>query len=148
MALLKYIKYLLIIMFDVSANALAGGLGAPTGVVIELPAVRVFNVSGNTFNSIHLVLAGAPNLTEYDLHGLIDVVALCGELPALRVLRHSMNKLSGAFPVGFGQCWSLAELSLDGNGIGSTPPDDLFGAASLQFLSLHTDAIFTAMRRR
>lgn len=72
-------------MFDVSANALAGGLGAPTGVVIELPAVRVFNISGNTFNNIHLVLAGAPNLTEYDVLGnsfmassmLLPYVASC-----------------------------------------------------------------------
>ncbi|TKW38482.1 hypothetical protein SEVIR_1G117600v4 [Setaria viridis] len=133
-------------VLDVSANALAGGLGAAAGVEIELPAVRVFNVSGNAFNGSHPVLAGAANLTEYDVSGNsfvgpVDAVALCGESPALRVLRLSMNRLSGAFPVGFGQCRSLAELSLDGNGIGGTLPDDLFGAASLQFLSLHTNAI-------
>ena len=42
-------------MLDVSANALAGGLGA--GAVIALPALRVFNVSGNAFNGSHPVRA-------------------------------------------------------------------------------------------
>jgi Leucine-rich repeat (LRR) protein len=133
-------------VLDVSANAFAGGLGDAAGVVIELPAVRVFNISGNAFNGSHPVLAGAANLTEYDVSGNsfggpVDASALCGESPALRVLRLSMNRLSGAFPVGFGQCRSLAELSLDGNGIGGTLPDDLFGVASLKVLSLHTNAI-------
>ncbi|PAN03636.1 hypothetical protein PAHAL_1G012300 [Panicum hallii] len=131
-------------VLDVSANALAGGLGP--GVVIELPALRVFNVSGNAFNGSHPVLPGASNLTEYDVSGTnfggpVDAAALCAESPALRVLRLSMNRLSDAFPVGFGQCRSLTELSLDGNGIGGTLPDDLFGVASLQFLSLHTNSI-------
>ncbi|OEL24864.1 Phytosulfokine receptor 1 [Dichanthelium oligosanthes] len=131
-------------VLDVSGNSLAGGLGA--GVAIELPAVRVFNVSGNAFNGSHPVLPGAGNLTTYDasgnnLVGPVDAAALCRESPAVRVLRLSMNSLSGAFPVGFGQCRSLAELSLDGNGIGGTLPDDLFGITSLQLLSLHTNSI-------
>ncbi|KAG2655488.1 hypothetical protein PVAP13_1KG019500 [Panicum virgatum] len=118
-------------VLDVSANALAGGLGA--GAVIELPSLRVFNVSGNAFNGSHPVLSGAGNLTEYDVSGNsfggpVDAAAL-------------FAGLSGAFPVGFGQCRSLAELSLDGNGIGGALPDDLFGVATLQLLSLHTNSI-------
>ncbi|CAL4890441.1 unnamed protein product [Urochloa decumbens] len=128
-------------VLDVSANSLTGALAA-----IELPALRVFNVSGNAFNGTHPVLPGAANLTEYDASGntfagAIDAVALCGGSPALRVVRLSMNSLSGEFPAGFGQCRWLTELSLDGNGIGGALPDDLFGVASLKFLSVHTNAI-------
>ncbi|KAL6629714.1 hypothetical protein ACP70R_029479 [Stipagrostis hirtigluma subsp. patula] len=130
-------------VLDVSTNALAGAVGAGA---LDLPAVRVFNVSYNAFNGSHPVLPGAGNLTVYDasgniFDGAIDAAALCRESPAVRVLRLSMNRLSGAFPVGFGQCRSLAELSLDGNGIGGTLPDDLFGIASLQQLSLHTNSL-------
>ncbi|CAN6236888.1 unnamed protein product [Urochloa humidicola] len=131
-------------VLDVSANSLAGGLGA---AAIDLPAARVFNVSGNAFSGTHPVLPGAANLTEYDASGNtfagpVDAAALCGGAsPALRVVRLSMNRLSGEFPAGFGQCRSLTELSLDGNGIGGALPDDLFGVASLKFLSLHTNAI-------
>ncbi|XP_062221310.1 phytosulfokine receptor 1-like [Phragmites australis] len=130
-------------VLDVSANALTGAVGAG---VIELPAIRVFNVSYNAFNGSHPVLPGTGNLSAYDVsgnnfEGPVDAAAVCGESPGVHVLRLSMNRLSGAFPVGFGQCRSLAELSLDGNGIDGTLPDDLFGITSLQFLSLHTNSL-------
>ncbi|CAN6242763.1 unnamed protein product [Urochloa humidicola] len=134
-------------VLDVSANSLAGELGGgAAAATIDLPALRVFNVSGNAFNGTHPVLTGAVNLTEYDVSGntftgAIDAAALCGGSPALRVVRLSMNSLSGEFPVGFGQCRLLTELSLDGNGIGGFLPDDLFGVASIKFLSVHTNAI-------
>jgi Leucine-rich repeat (LRR) protein len=131
-------------VLDVSANALAGALAAAG--TIDLPAARVFNVSYNAFNGTHPVLPGARNLTAYDVSGnafagAVDAAALCAASPALRVLRLSMNRLSGAFPAGFGQCRSLVELSLDGNGIDGLLPEDLFGVTSLQFLSLHTNSI-------
>ncbi|CAD6252169.1 unnamed protein product [Miscanthus lutarioriparius] len=131
-------------VFDVSANALAGALAAAGP--IDLPAARVFNISYNAFNGTHPVLPGARNLTAYDVSGNgfvgpVDAAALCAASPAVRVLRLSMNRLSGAFPAGFGQCRSLVELSLDGNGIDGVLPDDIFGVTSLQFLSLHTNSI-------
>ncbi|XP_066321024.1 phytosulfokine receptor 1-like [Miscanthus floridulus] len=131
-------------VLDVSANALAGALAAAGP--IDLPAARAFNISYNAFNGTHPVLPGARNLTAYDVSGNgfvgpVDAAALCAASPAVRVLRLSMNRLSGAFPAGFGQCRSLVELSLDGNGIDGVLPDDLFGVTSLQFLSLHTNSI-------
>ncbi|KAL6848517.1 hypothetical protein ACP4OV_021811 [Aristida adscensionis] len=128
-------------VLDVSGNELVGAV-----VAVELPAVRVFNVSYNAFNGSHPVLAGAGDLTAYDASGNgfagpVDAAALCRESPAVRVVRLSMNRLSGPFPVGFGQCRSLAELSLDGNGIGGALPDDLFNITSLQLLSLHTNSL-------
>ncbi|TVU33655.1 hypothetical protein EJB05_25485, partial [Eragrostis curvula] len=115
--------------------------------------MRVFNVSNNAFTGGHPVLRGAGNLSEYDASGNsfdggVNASALCGESPAVRVLRLSMNRLSGAFPVGFGQCRSLAELSLDGNGIDGELPDDLFGATSLQVLSIHTNSLSGAVSPR
>ncbi|KAJ1277535.1 hypothetical protein BS78_04G012100 [Paspalum vaginatum] len=133
-------------VLDVSANALAGELRGPGVAAIDLPALREFNVSYNAFNGTHPVLPGAGNLTAYDASGNrfvgnVDAAALCAASPALRVLRLSMSGLSGDFPVGFGQCRLLVELSLDGNGIGGALPDDLFGVRSLQFLSLHTNSL-------
>ena len=133
-------------VLDVSANALAGALLAAGPSPIDLPSLHVFNVSYNAFNGTHPVLTGARNLTAYDVSGngfagAVDAAALCATSPAVRVLRLSMNRLSGAFPAGFGQCRSLVELSLDGNGIDGVLPDDLFGVTSLQFLSLHTNSI-------
>lgn len=133
-------------VLDVSANAFAGGLLAAAAGAIDLPAARVFNVSYNAFNGTHPVLPGARNLSAYDasgnaFEGPVHAATLCAESPALRVLRLSLNRLSGAFPAGFGQCRSLIELSLDGNGIHGALPDDLFGVTSLQFLSLHTNSI-------
>ena len=133
-------------VLDVSANALAGALLAAGPSPIDLPSLHVFNVSYNAFNGTHPVLTGARNLTAYDVSGngfagAVDAAALCAASPAVRVLRLSMNRLSGAFPAGFGQCRSLVELSLDGNDIDGVLPDDLFGVTSLQFLSLHTNSI-------
>ncbi|KAM3317319.1 hypothetical protein ACQJBY_035142 [Aegilops geniculata] len=127
---------------DVSSNALAGAIG----LELQLPAARVFNVSYNAFNGSHPVLPGAVNLTAYDasgngFEGPVDAAGVCASSPGLRVLRLSMNRLSGDFPVGFGQCRSLLELSLDGNGITGALPDDLFAATSLRYLSLHTNSI-------
>ncbi|KAF7077230.1 hypothetical protein CFC21_081806 [Triticum aestivum] len=129
-------------VLDVSSNALAGAIGPG----LDLPAARVFNVSYNAFNVSHPVLAGAVNLTAYDasgngFDGPVDAAAVCASSPGLRVLRLSMNRLSGDFPVGFGQCRSLLDLSLDGNGITGALPDDLFTATSLRYLSLHTNSI-------
>ncbi|KAF7082468.1 hypothetical protein CFC21_086337 [Triticum aestivum] len=129
-------------VLDVSSNALAGAIG----LGLELPAALVFNVSYNAFNGSHPVLPGAVNLTAYDasgngFEGPLDAAAVCASSPGLRVLRLSMNRLSGDFPVGFGQCRSLLELSLDGNGITGALPDDLFAATSLRYLSLHTNSI-------
>ncbi|KAM3296783.1 hypothetical protein ACQJBY_038901 [Aegilops geniculata] len=131
-------------VLDVSSNALAGAIRL--GLELDLPAVRVFNVSYNAFNGSHPVLPGAVNLTAYDasgngFEGPVDAAAVCASSPGLRVLRLSMNRLSGDFPVGFGQCRSLLELSLDGNGITGVLPDELFAATSLRYLSLHTNSI-------
>ncbi|KAK3155833.1 hypothetical protein QOZ80_2AG0099290 [Eleusine coracana subsp. coracana] len=130
-------------VLDVSGNALSGN-------VEELPStLRVFNVSNNAFAGGHPVLrggGGAANLTHYDasgnvFDGAVQAARLCQGSPSLRVLRLSMNRLSGAFPFGFGQCRSLVELALDGNAIGGALPDDLFTVKSLQILSIHTNAI-------
>lgn len=134
-------------VLDVSSNAFAGALVDAAGAsLIELPAARVFNVSYNAFNGSHPVLPGAVNLTAYDasgngFEGPVDAAAVCASSPRLRVLRLSMNRLSGDFPAGFGQCRSLLELSLDGNGITGALPDDLFAATSLRYITLHTNSI-------
>uniref|UniRef100_A0A0E0G050 non-specific serine/threonine protein kinase n=1 Tax=Oryza nivara TaxID=4536 RepID=A0A0E0G050_ORYNI len=131
-------------VLDVSVNALEGAVAA--AAVVDLPAMREFNVSYNAFNGSHPVLAGAGRLTSYDVSGNsfaghVDAAALCGASPGLRTLRLSMNGFSGDFPVGFGQCRSLVELSLDGNAIAGALPDDVFGLTSLQVLSLHTNSL-------
>ncbi|KAF0934959.1 hypothetical protein E2562_029489 [Oryza meyeriana var. granulata] len=137
-------------VLDVSVNALDGAVGGASGVqqqvVVDLPAIRVFNVSYNALNGSHPVLAGAGRLTAYDVSGNnfvgpVDAAALCGGSPELRTLRLSMNGFSGDFPKGFGQCQSLVELSLDGNAIAGALPDDLFGLTSLQVLSLHSNSL-------
>uniref|UniRef100_A0A0E0CDW7 non-specific serine/threonine protein kinase n=1 Tax=Oryza meridionalis TaxID=40149 RepID=A0A0E0CDW7_9ORYZ len=130
-------------VLDVSVNALEGALAA---AAVDLPAIREFNVSYNAFNGSHPVLAGAGRLTSYDVAGNsfagpVDAAALCGASPGLRTLRLSTNGFSGDFPVGFGQCRSLVELSLDGNAIAGALPDDVFGLTSLQVLSLHTNSL-------
>lgn len=131
-------------VLDVSVNALEGAVAA--AAVVDLPAMREFNVSYNAFNGSHPVLAGAGRLTSYDVSGNsfaghVDAAALCGASRGLRTLRLSMNGFSGDFPVGFGQCRSLVELSLDGNAIAGALPDDVFGLTSLQVLSLHTNSL-------
>uniref|UniRef100_A0A0E0JUN5 non-specific serine/threonine protein kinase n=1 Tax=Oryza punctata TaxID=4537 RepID=A0A0E0JUN5_ORYPU len=127
-------------VLDVSVNALEGA------VAVDLPAIREFNVSYNALNGSHPVLAGAGRLTAYDVSGnsfvgSVDAAALCGESPELRTLRLSMNGFYGDFPVGFGQCRSLVELSLDGNAIAGALPDDVFNLTSLQVLSLHSNSL-------
>ncbi|XP_021308392.1 phytosulfokine receptor 1 [Sorghum bicolor] len=139
--------------------------GQVSASLAGLAALRVLNLSGNALHGtlpaalLRIVPSrcwtSAPtrspapcarNLTAYDVSGngfagAVDAAALCAASPAVRVLRLSMNRLSGAFPAGFGQCRSLVELSLDGNDIDGVLPDDLFGVTSLQFLSLHTNSI-------
>ncbi|KAL5208338.1 hypothetical protein ABZP36_032773 [Zizania latifolia] len=131
-------------VLDVSVNALVGAVGAGA---VDLPAIRVFNVSYNALNGSLPVLTGAGRLTAYDVSGnyfagAVDAAALCGESPEVQILRLSMNRLSGDFPVGFGQCRSLVELSLDSNAIAGTLPDDLFGLTSLHYLSLHSNSLY------
>ena len=131
-------------VLDVSVNALEGAVAA--AAVVDLPAMREFNVSYNAFNGSHPVLAGAGRLTSYDVSGNsfaghVDAAAQGGASRGLRTLRLSMNGFSGDFPVGFGQCRSLVELSLDGNAIAGALPDDVFGLTSLQVLSLHTNSL-------
>ncbi|KAG8076528.1 hypothetical protein GUJ93_ZPchr0006g40763 [Zizania palustris] len=130
-------------VLDVSVNALEGAVAIG---VIDLPAMRVFNVSYNALNGSLPVLTGAGSLMAYDVsgnyfEGLVDADALCGESPELQILQLSMNRLSGDFPAGFGQCRSLVELSLDSNAIAGTLTDDLFGLTSLQYLSLHSNSL-------
>ncbi|XP_040376600.1 phytosulfokine receptor 1-like [Oryza brachyantha] len=127
-------------VLDVSVNALEGA------VAVDLPAIRVFNVSYNALNGSLPVLAGAGGLTAYDVSGnnfvgAVDAAALCRASPNLQILRLSMNGFSGNFPVGFGQCRSLVELSLDGNAIAGALPDDVFNLTSLQILSLRSNSV-------
>ncbi|GJN18803.1 hypothetical protein PR202_gb06005 [Eleusine coracana subsp. coracana] len=140
-------------VLDVSGNALSGTVDE----LLLLPSsMRVFNVSNNAFAGGHPVLrsGGAANLTHYDasgngFDGAVQAARLCqGESPSLRVLRLSMNRLSGDFPFGFGQCRSLVELALDGNNIGGALPDDLFSVTSLQILTVHTNSVSGGLSTR
>ncbi|KAG1361143.1 phytosulfokine receptor 1-like [Cocos nucifera] len=126
---------------DLSLNNLSGSI--PSN--LSLPAIRVFNISGNSFNDRHPILAGSRNLTKFDISandfsGAINP-GICNSSARVQLLSFSMNKFSGNFPVGFGNCRSLAKLSLAANWITGTLPDDLFTLSSLTQLYLQENLL-------
>nr|CAD1821145.1 unnamed protein product [Ananas comosus var. bracteatus] len=111
----------------------------------NLPSIRLFNISANSFRGTHPIFAGSSNLSVYDVSsnsfsGPVDT-GICNSSDSIQVLRFSANMLSGEFPVGFGNCSSLSKLSLDANGLTGTLPDDLFTLSSLTKLNFQGNSL-------
>ncbi|XP_026664660.1 phytosulfokine receptor 1-like [Phoenix dactylifera] len=128
-------------LLDLSLNNLSGSIPSD----LSLPSIRVFNISDNSFTDSHPILAGSRNLTKFDVSandfsGAINP-GICNSSSRVQVLSFSMNKFSGGFPVGFGNCRSLVELSLAMNRISGTLPDDLFTLSSLTQLNLQENSL-------
>ncbi|OAY66104.1 Phytosulfokine receptor 1 [Ananas comosus] len=128
-------------LLDLSMNMLSGLIPAES----NLPSIRLFNISANSFRGTHPIFAGSSNLSVYDVSsnsfsGPVDT-GICNSSDSIQVLRFSANMLSGEFPVGFGNCSSLSELSLDANGLTGTLPDDLFTLSSLTKLNLQGNSL-------
>lgn len=127
---------------DLSSNNLSGSI--PSN--LSLPSIQVFNISGNSFNDGHPILAGSRKLIKFDVSvndfsGAINP-GICNSSARVQVLKFSMNKFSGDLPVGFGNCRSLVELSLATNWITGTLPDDLFSLSSLTQFYLQDNLLF------
>ncbi|ONK55424.1 uncharacterized protein A4U43_UnF3620 [Asparagus officinalis] len=123
-------------VLDLSVNKLSGFIPLNT----SLPLIRVFNISTNSFNGTHPILSGSRNLMEFDISsnsfwGGINAT-ICNSSTQVQILRFSANGFSGKFPIGFGMCRSLRQLSIDMNEISGSLPDDLFEISWLTQLNL------------
>ncbi|XP_042406717.1 phytosulfokine receptor 1-like isoform X1 [Zingiber officinale] len=126
---------------DLSMNKLSGPIPPDS----FLPSIEVFNVSYNAFSGKHPIFYRSTRLLVLDisfneLDGGMDT-EICNSSARIRVLRFSANSLSGEFPVGFGNCAFLEELSMDANGMFGTLPDDLFKLSSLRRLHLQENLL-------
>lgn len=135
-------------LLDLTENYLSGSIPLD----VYLPSIRVFNISYNMFNGSHPILSRSTNLEEFDISfnmfvGQINT-SICNSSTRIRVLRFSMNAFTGNFPVGFGNCNSLDELSLYMNDITGNLPEDLFELSSLKSLYLQENRLFGRMSTR
>ncbi|KAJ8512308.1 hypothetical protein OPV22_002742 [Ensete ventricosum] len=127
---------------DLSLNKLSGSIPPD----LHLPSIEVFNVSYNAFGGAHPNLAGLSNMVVFDISfnefsGTIDTTTICNSSAVIRVLRFSMNFFFGEFPLGFGNCASLEELSVDVNAVSGTLPEDLFKLPFLRRLHLQENQL-------
>ncbi|XP_038976271.1 phytosulfokine receptor 1-like [Phoenix dactylifera] len=133
---------------DLSSNDLSG----PIPLDVYLPSIRVFNISYNMFNGSHPILSGSTNLEEFDIsfNGFVGLInpGICNSSTRIQILQFSMNAFTGGFPVGFGNCNSLVELSLYMNDITGNLPEDLFKLSSLKSLYLQENRLFGRMSTR
>ncbi|PIA64116.1 hypothetical protein AQUCO_00201421v1 [Aquilegia coerulea] len=105
-------------VLDLSYNAFDGLIPAEA----NLPSLRIFNVSQNSF-------VGAIN------------TGICENSTRIRVLDFSVNRFSGNFPVGFGNCASLQHLSVYSNYLNGSLPEDLFLLEKLSYLHIQDNMI-------
>ncbi|XP_058076121.1 phytosulfokine receptor 1-like [Magnolia sinica] len=135
-------------ILDLSYNEFSGLIPQDA----HLPAIRVFNVSDNSFTSQHPLLVGSLHLTHFIISynrfsGNINP-GICNSSTRIRVLQFSMNSFSGVFPAGFGNCSSLHELSLDSNNLTGNLPDDLFGVSTLRWFFLQDNGLSGGLSKR
>ncbi|XP_058090418.1 phytosulfokine receptor 1-like [Magnolia sinica] len=135
-------------ILDLSYNEFSGLIPQDA----HLPAIRVFNVSDNSFTSQHLLLVGSLNLTHFIISnnrfsGNINP-GICNSSTRIRVLQFSMNSFSGVFLAGFGNCSSLHELLLDSNNLTGNLPDDLFRLSTLRQLFLQENGLSGQLSNR
>ncbi|ONK71091.1 uncharacterized protein A4U43_C04F4630 [Asparagus officinalis] len=126
---------------DLSANELSGSIPLDANI----PSIQFLNISRNLFNGSHPILAGSKNLSTFDVSfnefaGSINT-SICNDWAAIQILQFSMNFFSGEFPVGFGNCSLLTELSLDVNEISGNLPEDLFKLSSLTRFSIQQNRV-------
>ncbi|KAF3320349.1 phytosulfokine receptor 1-like protein [Carex littledalei] len=126
---------------NLSLNSFSGAIPA----TLNLPSIQVFNISFNQFNGSLPILPGSRNLREFDVAGNSFygniTSSMCIYSGMVQVLRFSMNRLFGDFPIGYGNCTGLTELSLDMNGLTGTLPDDLFNLSNLTKLNLQGNSL-------
>lgn len=135
-------------VLDLSSNDLSG----PIAANITLSSIQVFNLSGNMFNASRPVLPSSKILTVFDISknsfsGGIDA-EICNTSPGVQLLYFSKNLFSGELPVGFGNCSSLRELSLDMNKISGNLPEDIFNLKYLSKLNLEGNQLFGMLSDR
>ncbi|OVA07892.1 Protein kinase domain [Macleaya cordata] len=105
-------------ILDLSFNQFTGSVP----VEIDLPSIRFFDVSGNSFI------------------GHINT-GICNNSTRIRTLNLSMNYFTGNFPSGFGNCSSLQQLVLNSNYLSGILPDDLFSLQKLDRLLIQENFI-------
>ncbi|XP_077247034.1 phytosulfokine receptor 1-like [Tasmannia lanceolata] len=121
-------------VLDLSYNRLSGPIPSDT----DLPSLRVFNITANLFNGSQPVLLRSVNLKAFVISinyfsGSVNT-SICNTSRRINILQLSMNLFSGNFPVGFGNCRFLHDLSLDSNNLTGNLADDLYGLLSLKRL--------------
>ncbi|XP_077220574.1 phytosulfokine receptor 1-like isoform X1 [Tasmannia lanceolata] len=121
-------------VLDLSYNRFSGSIPMDT----DLPSVRIFNISCNLFNGSQPLLIRSVNLKAFIISinwfsGSVNT-SICNISSQISILQLSMNSFSGNFPIGFGNCRFLTELSLDSNNLMGNLTDDLFGMLSLEQL--------------
>ncbi|XP_074585534.1 phytosulfokine receptor 1-like [Curcuma longa] len=127
---------------NLSMNKLSGPIPPDS----FLPSIEVFNISYNAFSGKRPILFGSTRLLVLDISfnefsGGIDTT-ICNTSAQIRVLRFSANSFSSEFPLGFGDCVFLEELSVDVNKVSGTLPDDLFKLSSLRRLRLQGNSLY------
>lgn len=133
---------------DLSMNELSGSF-LPE---LNLPSIKSFNISNNLFNGSLPIFSSSVKLTALDVSnnsfsGPIRA-DFCSSSSQIQNLAFSMNSFSSQFPVGFGNCRSLVQLSLDVNEISGGLPDDLFTLASLKYLNLQQNGLSGSLSER
>ncbi|THU73406.1 hypothetical protein C4D60_Mb04t22500 [Musa balbisiana] len=133
---------------DLSLNKISGSIPAD----LHLPSIEFFNVSYNAFGGAHPNLAGLTKMVVFDISfnefsGTIDTT-ICNSSAGIQVLRFSMNFFSGEFPLGFGNCASLEELSIDINAVSGTLPEDLFKLPFLRRLHFQENQLSGSLSSR
>ncbi|XP_020679669.1 phytosulfokine receptor 1 [Dendrobium catenatum] len=133
---------------DLSMNELSGSFPPEIG----LPSIKSFNISNNLFNGTLPSFSSSVELMALDVSnntfsGPIKA-DICGSSSQIQKLIFSMNYFSNQFPVGFGNCRSLVQLSLDVNEISGGLPDDLFTLKSLKYLHLQQNTLSGSLSER
>lgn len=134
-------------VLDLSYNGFSGSIPGET----DLPSIRVFNISGNSFTGKQPRLVRSTNLTHFLigynwLSGYIDA-GICNTSSRILVLQLSMNMFNGTLPAGFGNCASLRVLSLDSNYLTGTLPGDLFELPRLTQLFLQDNRLSSPLNQ-
>ncbi|XP_020581339.1 phytosulfokine receptor 1 [Phalaenopsis equestris] len=133
---------------DLSMNGLSGSLPPNP----DLPSIKSFNLSNNLFSGILPIFSSSVKLIAFDVRnnsfsGPIRA-DFCSSFSQIQNLIFTMNAFSGQFPVGFGNCQALVQLSIDVNEISGGLPDDLFTLKSLKYLHLQQNSLSGSLSER